>query len=310
MNSRKSAKAIPSTLNRFLKSRALLKSPPPAFYPLAAHPPPPSLVRSFPTRDPLDLAPDSPTRDVALARASSRAALNLGTRLSPVAAAAAPVTRTTTTRRKPPQPFNPKHARPERIVFPEDRIRARFYRDHPFEAYRPVDLVELDKVQSRAGPTGAAWAELRQTSLNPSPEDCIAFIENLTSSHGVALATAYPLGIAQYRTLRAEFETASRAARLQAEAHGAVFFGEIERAVAVEENVLDEWVNAKDVAERFAVQGGGRGGAQGVAPSATAAGEWTPVEGRPAQLGGGATDEGQAEFTGGVEYLRQFDATS
>ena len=44
MNSRKSAKAIPSTLNRFLKSRALLKSPPPAFYPLAAHPPPPALV--------------------------------------------------------------------------------------------------------------------------------------------------------------------------------------------------------------------------------------------------------------------------
>ena len=181
MNSRKSAKAIPSTLNRFLKSRALLKSPHPAIYPLAAHSPPPSLVRSFPTRDEQDLSHHSPTRSVLESqRTSAKEALNSGLRLQPHQLLDQSPLKTTksndgvrtSSRRKPPQKFNPKHSRPEEIVFPEDSIRKRFYADHPFEAYRPKDLVESDKVATTGGGVqGKEWTELRQKTLNPSPEE-------------------------------------------------------------------------------------------------------------------------------------------
>ncbi|GAA5877299.1 hypothetical protein JCM16303_006235 [Sporobolomyces ruberrimus] len=322
MNSRKSAKAIPSTLNRFLKSRALLKSPPPSFYPLAAHPPPPSLVRSFPARDEHDLSPRSPTRAVLSKQSLKQQALNEGIRLQPhQLLSASPLNPQSgnlparTTRRKPPKKFNPKRARPEEIVFPEDSIRQRFYSDHPFEAYRPIDLVESDKVGQASGPQGEEWTELRQKSLNPSPEDCISFIQNLTTSHSLPISQAYPLGIAQYRTLRSEFETSTLSARLQAQAYGAVFFGEIERNVLVEEKVLDEWVRAKEIQDQFAVSGGGNRGGQSAAAAASTASlsslvDFSPVEGRPAQLGGGGGSTGEAVFTGGVEYLKQFRRAS
>jgi len=179
MNSRKSAKAIPSTLNRFLKSRALLKSPPPSFYPLAAHPPPPSLVRSFPTRDEQDLSLNSPTRSVLESQraGSKKELLNQGIRLQPHELLnKSPLEtrpgRNNSTRRKPPKKFNPKtNSRPEEIVFPEDKIRKRFYLDHPFEAYRPVDLVETDQINNKSREEGLEWTELRQRSLNPSPEE-------------------------------------------------------------------------------------------------------------------------------------------
>lgn len=167
MNSRKSAKAIPSTLNRFLKSRALLKSPPPSFYPLAANPPPPSLIRSFPTRDQSDLPYNSPNH-ISSSPTSSQL-LNEGIRSTPSSSSSTPPT--LGTRRKPPRKQNTRYSRPEAIVFPQDKIRSRFYQDHPFEAYRPINLVEADKVKEASGPHGKEWTELRQRTLNPSPEE-------------------------------------------------------------------------------------------------------------------------------------------
>ncbi|GAA5922773.1 mitochondrial 37S ribosomal protein mS23 RSM25 [Sporobolomyces koalae] len=315
MNSRKSAKAIPSTINRFLKSRALLKSPPPAFYPLAAHPPPPSLVRSFPVRDEHDLAPRSPAR-ASIESRRAKAALNEGLRVQPDQLLHSPWSTATgastrQTRRKPPKPFNPKHARPEPIVFPEDKIRTKFYRDHPFEAYRPISLVESDRIQSVSGPEGKDWTALSQRTLNPTPEDCIAFILNLNTSHDLSLAAAYPLGTTQYRTLRSEFETSTLSARLQAQSHGAVFFGEIDKSVLVEERVLDEWVRAKEIQDEFAASGGANRGQPAAQPTAaTTPIAWAPVESRPAQLGGSNAVQGEAVFTGGVEYLNQFERGS
>ncbi|GAA5949734.1 hypothetical protein JCM3765_007667 [Sporobolomyces pararoseus] len=322
MNSRKSAKAIPSTLNRFLKSRALLKSPPPSFYPLAAHPPPPSLVRSFPTRDEQDLPLKSPTRSVLQSqRLSNKEQLNSGLRrLQPHQLLDQSPLKTTTqqpssvrssSRRKPPKKFNPKFSRPEEIVFPEDSIRKRFYQDHPFEAYRPIDLVENESVigGQEGIKSGETWTELRQKTLNPSPEDCISFIQNLVQFHSLPISTAYPLGITQYRTLRSEHETSTLSARLQAQSFGAKFFGEIERSVLVEEKVLDEWVNAKEIQDGFAIQGGQGVGQQQQPTTTTSMSDWIPVEGRPAQLGSTSSSsvgEGEKVFTGGKEYLNQF----
>ncbi|KPV78177.1 uncharacterized protein RHOBADRAFT_23138, partial [Rhodotorula graminis WP1] len=200
--------------------------------------------------------------------------------------------------------------RPWRIVFPEDPVRDRFFADHPFEAHRPQSLVEGELVAEPSGPRGKEWTELRQRTVNPTADDCIAFITNLTTSHALPLAVAYPHGVAQFRTLRAEHETATRAAQLEAESHGARFFGALDRAVKLEERVLDEWTSAREIQEGFAAAG--RNGAQGAqAQTQVAQGVaapqgsvWAPAEARPAFGGGGGADE--SLFSGGVEYLGRF----
>ena len=57
-----------------------------------------------------------------------------------------------------------------------DNIRKSFFKDHPFEAFRGVDLVETDTIvtdDGKAGPTGKQWEELSQRSRNPSPEEYV-----------------------------------------------------------------------------------------------------------------------------------------
>ncbi|GAA5862426.1 hypothetical protein JCM1840_004177 [Sporobolomyces johnsonii] len=313
MNSRKAAKTIPSTLTRFLKSNALLKSPPPAYYPIAAHPPPPSLVRSFPTRPNDDLPPRARSERNHDLYHVAKHKLQQGIRLTAQEDAAllnpssSPAAGASATRRKPPRKANTRHSRPWEIVFPEDQIRRQFFRDHPFEAYRPVSLVEGEKIAPVDGPQGADWTELRQRSLVPTAEDCIAFISNLVAAHHLPLASAYPLGISQFRTLRSEHETATLSARLEAQSFGAVFFGEIERGVLVEEKVLDQWVRAREIQDAFAVSGGKGAVRQPAATVATQGqGVWSPAESRPAHLGGVELD---TKFTGGVEYIEAFART-
>ncbi|GAA6051904.1 hypothetical protein JCM3770_006567 [Rhodotorula araucariae] len=316
MSARKSASQLPHTLNRFLKSRALLKQPPPAFYPLVAHPPAPSLVRAFPHRPHADLpAHARPAADTLSLYDRARDKHDRGLRLTAQEDAALHNPREhqarTHARRKPPRPANTRAPRPWSIVFPEDPVRARFFEDHPFEAYRPTSLVEGDQVAAVHEPHGKAWTQLSQRSINPSADDCIAFVVNLVEAHGVPLASAYPHGVAQFRTLRAEHETATRAAQLEAQAHGAVFFGAIDRALAVEDRVLDEWAHARAIQDGFAANAG-RGAAPQASASATAAAAgqsaqgspWAPAEARPAF---GAEDE--SLFSGGVEYLGRFART-
>lgn len=172
MNSRKAAKTIPSTVSRLLKSRAFLKQPPPSFYPLLSHPPPPSLVRFLPQRPVSDLPPSvlkptSPYRAAKLkaergsSDLSSEEALLL--RNGPQ--------RSSWTRRKPPRQSNTNNGRPLEIVYAEDEIRRQFFRDHPFEAYRPQSLAEGETVQDEPEPRGKAWTELRQRSIVPTSEE-------------------------------------------------------------------------------------------------------------------------------------------
>lgn len=56
----------------------------------------------------------------------------------------------------------------------QDQLRQTFYKDHPFEAFTGINLVEQDKVlteSAKPGPAGVEWTELRQRSSNPSPEE-------------------------------------------------------------------------------------------------------------------------------------------
>lgn len=73
--------------------------------------------------------------------------------------------------------------------------------------------------------------------------------------HGWTEGQAYMRSIQEYRTLRSEHETATRAARLQAKALGAQFFGEVERGAMLEERALDAWKNWQRVRDNYAAKG-------------------------------------------------------
>lgn len=150
---------------------------------------------------------------------------------------------------------------------------------------------------------------------------CIAYIANLVDAHHLPLATAYPHGIAQFRTLRAEHETATRSARLEAQAFGATFFGEIQRGVQVEERVLDEWVDARAIQDEFAAANaaGGAAAASASAASSSAAAQqaqalsaiggvtWVAP---PARSAATPIDDGEGAFTGGLGYVEHFAAAA
>lgn len=131
------------------------------------------------------------------------------------------------------------------------------------------------------------------------------------------LSKAYPHGVAQFRTLRAEQETANRSARLEAQAHGATFFGEVEKQLRVEEKVLDEWKNARAIQDAFTALTGTGSKRQNVQAALKTANQsaspakqvqeskWGEVPTRPALDGG---EPVKAGFTGGTEFLRRFAA--
>lgn len=133
----------------------------------------------------------------------------------------------------------------------------------------------------------------------------IAFVQTLHESHNVPLPTAYAHALAQFRTLRAEHETATHAAQAEARAHGAVFFGEIQRGLHVEEQVLDGWANAREIQDQIAAATKGQGGpaAGAIRPGApsTSEGIWARGEAVVEE-----DVQGEIEFTGGLNYVERF----
>jgi small subunit ribosomal protein S23 len=69
------------------------------------------------------------------------------------------------------QPPRIPDARPLPIQYIEDDVRRQFFRDHPFEAFRPISLVEKDTVEEPHAVNGEMWTRLRQRGRNPYPEE-------------------------------------------------------------------------------------------------------------------------------------------
>ena len=70
-------------------------------------------------------------------------------------------------------PGRAQKPRPLPIYYVEDDVRRQFFRDHPFEAFRPTTLVEGARVEDAHHIHGQAWTRLRQRGRNPSPEECV-----------------------------------------------------------------------------------------------------------------------------------------
>jgi small subunit ribosomal protein S23 len=61
--------------------------------------------------------------------------------------------------------------RPLPIRYVEDDVRRQFFRDHPFEAFRPKTLVEGAGIEAPHPIQKENWTRLRQRGRNPSPEE-------------------------------------------------------------------------------------------------------------------------------------------
>ncbi|KIY51214.1 hypothetical protein FISHEDRAFT_37386 [Fistulina hepatica ATCC 64428] len=136
----------------------------------------------------------------------------------------------------------PLKAHPLEINYIEDRVRRQFFRDHPFETFRPATLVEGPNIEAANPITGTLWTRLRQRGRNPTAEDAVQYIVNLHKHHDTSLSDAYAAGVSQFRSLKAERETAKSVAVLEADALGAVWGkSEIEHSFEKELKGLATW---------------------------------------------------------------------
>ncbi|KAH9468318.1 hypothetical protein MJO29_006739 [Puccinia striiformis f. sp. tritici] len=101
----------------------------------------------------------------------------------------------------------------------KDKLRKAFFRDHPFEAYRPVSLVEesAQHLVNKVNRDHSNIDRLDQISCKPSPEDCIEYAERLYVNKGYNLNQAYKISVSEFRTLRFEEQIRTSFARQEAE---------------------------------------------------------------------------------------------
>ncbi|KAK3817413.1 MAG: mitochondrial ribosomal protein S25-domain-containing protein [Benniella sp.] len=110
-----------------------------------------------------------------------------------------------------------KTERPRKIVYPEDRLRRRFYEDHPWELRRPRCLIE-----TTGDGTQRDWSSLLQKGRSISDltgEDVIQHQLYLMST-GMTEREAYHAATQEFYLIRAQEETEARVAKAQAMAFG------------------------------------------------------------------------------------------
>ena len=134
----------------------------------------------------------------------------------------------------------------------------------------------------------------------------ISFVINLHEAHKLSLIDAYSTAISQFRTLRAEHEIGNRAAHLEAVSHGMIYFGEIQKGILVEERVLDEWINAREVERQLASASTAQRGAPVSAAIPSSAGSPTFWTGANAEVLETSPSRAPLEFTGGMAYVSRF----
>ncbi|KAF9996630.1 mitochondrial ribosomal small subunit component [Entomortierella chlamydospora] len=110
-----------------------------------------------------------------------------------------------------------KSERPKVIVYPEDRLRRRFYEDHPWELRRPRCLVETN-----GDGTNRDWSKLLQEGRSIADltgEDVIQY-QLYLMTNGKSEREAYHIATQEFYLHRAQEETEARVAKAQAMAFG------------------------------------------------------------------------------------------
>lgn len=224
---------VPQTVSRLLES-GFLKTPPAWFEAVNNHPP-----VTVPARHPVKRPDDD--LPVRLRASAPQSRLAKAGSSSTAAAGAQTYGRDTTNSKKKSRTLTPKLT-PKPIVYDEDKIRQQFFRDHPWEAYRPTTLVEMaDTVGSESRVHGDP-KRLRSYGRNPSVEDFVACTLAAHRQGGLSLSQAYHNTLSSYHGLKAEHEHATRYAVLEAKYYGAdLGKTETQRGFEKEDKALESW---------------------------------------------------------------------
>ncbi|SJX61219.1 related to RSM25-mitochondrial ribosomal protein, small subunit [Sporisorium reilianum f. sp. reilianum] len=222
---------VPQTVSRLLES-GFLKQPPAWFDAVTSHPP-----VTVPARHPLQ----RPDEDLPIRLRASRQTAPAKVGSSSKAAASGPHGRDTTNSKKKSRTLTPKLT-PKPIVYDEDKIRQQFFRDHPWEAYRPQTLVEMSEQVGTETRVHGDAKRLRSYGRNPSVEDFVACTLAAHRQGGLSLSQAYHNTLSSYHGLKAEHEHASRYAILEAKYYGAdLGKTETQRGFEKEDKALESW---------------------------------------------------------------------
>ncbi|KAI9360203.1 mitochondrial ribosomal protein S25 [Pilaira anomala] len=101
--------------------------------------------------------------------------------------------------------------RPRAIVYPEDKLRRQFFKDHPFELARPKVLVENDLGINRTD-----YSKLMLDGMHPSEIDGDAVIKyqlHLMTHENMPERKAYAKATSEFYEIRAQQEQEERKAR-------------------------------------------------------------------------------------------------
>lgn len=222
---------VPQTVSRLLEA-GFLKQPPAWFEAVNNHPPV-TVPARHPVRRPDE---DLPAR----LRTSQQTGLaKVGS--SSKSAATSTFGRDTANSKKKSRTLTPKLT-PKPIVYDEDRIRQQFFRDHPWEAYRPKTLVEMSEQVGSETRVHGDPKRLRSYGRNPSVEDFVACTLAAHRQGGLSLSQAYHNTLSSYHGLKAEHEHATRYAALEAKYYGAdLGRTETQRGFEKEDKALESW---------------------------------------------------------------------
>ncbi|KAJ2451748.1 mitochondrial ribosomal small subunit component [Coemansia sp. RSA 2336] len=108
-----------------------------------------------------------------------------------------------------------KSNKPPKIEFPEDRLRKEFYRNHPFERYRPRSLVET------TGKNPQTWNKLSDGTSQITGENVIRYQYYLMQTKGMSKQDAYIQATDEFYAIRAREEMNAKIAYQEACFYGA-----------------------------------------------------------------------------------------
>ncbi|KAJ2760710.1 mitochondrial ribosomal small subunit component [Coemansia nantahalensis] len=142
--------------------------------------------------------------------------------------------------------------RPPKIEFPEDELRREFYKNHPFELFRPRIVMEL------TGKNNQDWSRLADGTGQVTGESVVRHQHYLMEARGLSKQEAYAQATREFYKIRGREELESRIAQQEAHAYGAQgllkpFSG---KQLAVEERELRRSAKTFDArSEEQAVRG-------------------------------------------------------
>ncbi|KAK9313737.1 mitochondrial ribosomal protein S25 [Lipomyces starkeyi] len=152
-------------------------------------------------------------------------------------------------RKKHPHLSVKKMMKPMEIVYPEDRIRKLFYRQHPWELTRPRIVVEQDALDFQR----CDWSKLEQEHKGLDGESVVQRTLWLIRKKRLSHDEAYDIARKEFYSLRVKETIERQTAEEEARMFGAVFSKSYnKRGIENEAAALEEWKSrAQSVTKRM-----------------------------------------------------------